>query len=305
MALLCRKNPLRVKSRWNDAPQWAQNRINDGWQHPLNLLDNLLGSFPVSHRPKSYPTKTAWHRLFCFLYQKYSFHVAETSVHLLLFVHIFNFYIRVSKKGFFPGHEHLQLRHISEINNAKGIQPTLVISCDSCLIKSWSKQTDISAVKSDQWIEINIRCHEMTPNLHRWATHQSVDTQGGFEEIQACDKSHLPLTSLLNLPQLRPEERKSLQKFQLDKDTLHCANQPTNQPTGLCWSIPTGQWLPFPILVPPEVDFSSTDQTGDSVKSDKKNVTGIKIHSLSMIIAHMTPNSNKKYKKKNKHGIEK
>lgn len=50
----------------------------------------------VSHRPKSYLQKQHGIDFFVFLYQKYSFHVAETSFHLLLFVHIFNFHIRVS-----------------------------------------------------------------------------------------------------------------------------------------------------------------------------------------------------------------
>jgi len=82
------------------------------------------------------------------------------------------------------------------------------------------------------------------------------------------------------------------------------SNQPTNQPACVDQSQRAND-CHFPSLCHLKVDFSSTDQTGDSVKSDKKNATGIKIHSLSMIITHLTPNSNKKYKKKNKHGIEK
>ena len=47
-AMTCPSLSLPAKIRWNDAPEWRQDRINDGWQHSLNLLDNLLGAMMFS-----------------------------------------------------------------------------------------------------------------------------------------------------------------------------------------------------------------------------------------------------------------
>ena len=86
--------------RWNDAPEGRQDRINDGWQHSLNFLDNLLGFDDALRMHDASVAKMAQQSHWVFLRELW-----------------------------------LHLRIISEVNDPKGIQPTWKHAAHCCLTK--------------------------------------------------------------------------------------------------------------------------------------------------------------------------